>query len=385
MKTKLILPDLIELNKCPSFTIGRTKVGGNYPCFIVAEIGINFDGKFDQAIKLIETASEAKCSAVKFQMFRADKMYAKNPGQFRVSNGGRKDIWKIIKENELSKDWILRLKKFASEKGLEFFSSVCDEKSADIMNSFNIPAYKIASSELTHLPLLQYVAKKGKPIILSSGAATLAELIEAYETCLDAGNRQIAILHCIAEYPAPLNSLNLKIISTLRMTFPNVIVGFSDHSTDPVVAPNAAVSFGAKIIEKHITLNKNLPGADHAFALNPEELKSMVQEIRRTEKILIAKKKFRIEERIIGSGERKTFELERERRLFTFRSIFALKNISSGESFNRRNIAVLRPGNNFPGLHPKIFDVITNGFVAARDIPANKALEWPDILNQKSR
>ncbi len=203
--------------------IGKTKVGGNNPCFIVAEIGINFDGKYEQALSLIDVAKKASCNAVKFQLFKAGKMYTKNAGNFQIANGSQRDIIKIVKEGELPPEWIPKLKKYANDKGLEFFSTVCDEEGADILESYGVDAFKIASYEITHIPLLRHIAKKKKPIIFSSGGATLSEIKEALKVFQEEGNSEIALMHCIAKYPAPLEILNLKVIRSLRLNFPDLV------------------------------------------------------------------------------------------------------------------------------------------------------------------
>lgn len=359
--------------------IGKTKVGGDNPCFVTAEIGINFDGKYEQALKLIDVAADARCNAVKFQLFSATKMYAKNAGKHKNAKGEYDDIIEVVKKGELPVDWIPQLKKYAEEKGLEFFSTVCDEEKADVLEKYGVSAFKIASYEITHIPLLRHVARKKKPIIFSCGGAEIKEISEALDVFKEEGNNEIALLHCVAQYGAELESLNLGIITTLKSAFPDIIIGYSDHSSDSIVAPKTAVALGAKIIEKHITLDRNLPGPDHSFALNPDELKLMVKTIRKTEEKIKKGEEIEIDSKILGSSERKTFEQEKDRE-FTYRCVFAKKNIKKGDLFSQNNIAVLRPGENKRGLEPKYYELLIRGYRATRDIAENKSLTWDDVL-----
>lgn len=363
------------------FKIGKTKVGVNNPCFIVAEIGINFDGDFKKALKLIDSAANAGCSAVKFQLFRADEMYIKGTGEDKSGDGRKKDIYKIVKEGELSESWIPKLKTYANKKDLEFFSTVCEKVGVDVLEKYNPGAYKIASYEITHIPLLRHAAKTRKPIIFSSGDATLLEISEALEVFKKENNPKIALLHCIGSYPAPLENLNLNVIKTLSLAFPNVVIGYSDHSVDPTIAPQAAVALGAKIIEKHITLDKNSPGPDHIFALEPKELSLMVKIIRHTEGKLKKGENISIDEKILGTSEKKAYSKnEQMTKDFGYRCIFARKNIKKGGLFTEKNMIVLRPGNEKRGLHPRYYELLLNRYRASRDIKANVSIGWDDIL-----
>ncbi len=361
------------------FIIGKTKVGGSNPCFIVAEIGINFDSEYGNALKLIDVAAAAGCSAVKFQLFKAETMYTPKAGKYTTASGKKKDIVEIVKEGELPSLWIPRLRDFAKAKGLEFFVTTCDEKSTDILEKYGASAYKIASYEITHLPLLTYTAKNQKPMIFSSGGSNLSEIIEAMDAITKTGNHQIALMHCIGQYPAPLESLNLSVISLFRLAFPDVVIGYSDHSQDPVVAPRAVVALGAKIIEKHITLDKNLPGPDHMFALNPGELKLMVQAIRQAEKELQEGKKITIDPKLLGNSERKTLKGEESVRSFAYRCLFAKELIKKGERFSKKNVIVLRPGKTKRGLEPKYYQLL-QGHKATKKIAQFSPIQWDDVL-----
>lgn len=363
------------------FKIGKTKVGGNNPCFIVAEIGINFDGQYEKALKLIDVAAGAKCNAVKFQLFQADKMYIKSTGEDKSADGRKKNIYEIVKNSELPHEWIPKLKKYANGKGLEFFSTVCEVENVDILDAYHMPAFKIASYEITHIPLLRYVAKKKKPIIFSSGDATLLEISEALEVFKEENNHNIVLNHCIGNYPAPLENLNLNVIQTFKLAFPNLVIGYSDHSIGPITAPKAAVALGAKMIEKHITLNKHSPGPDHIFALNSKELSLMVKTIRDTEAKMNRGDTIKIDKKVLGTSEKKAYsKKEQMTRDFGFRCIFARKNIKKGQVFTKENLIVLRPGNEKRGLHPRYYELLLGGYRASSGIKADKSLTWDDVL-----
>lgn len=364
--------------------IGNKKVGGSNPCFIVAEIGINFDGKYEQALKLIDAAANAGCDAVKFQLFKAEKMYTENAGKYKIATGEKQDIIPIVKDGELPHTWIPDLKKYANSKNLVFFSSVCDEHSADVLEANNGAAYKMTSYGVTHIPLMKYAARKKKPVIFSCGGATLQETAEALYAIKGEGNNQIVLMHCIAKYPCPLNSVNLNVIKTLQFAFPDIVIGYSDHSSEPIEAPCAAAALGAKMIEKHITLDRKLPGPDHSFALDPTELKQMVSEIRKTEEMMKQGKKINIDPQLLGSSERKTYDIEKSVREFAFRTIFAIKNIKKGDALTKENIAVLRPGEKKRGLEPKYYGLLTEdgGCCATKNIPLGKSIQWDDVLSR---
>lgn len=301
----------------------RTKVGNKFvgeeePTFIIAEVGSNHDGNLQQAIRLIDIAAEAGVDAVKFQAFKADKLFNK------VKN---KDTVDKLEKLELPEEWYKELFDYTGKKGLIFLASVFDEDSADLLDNLGIVAYKVASYELTHIPLLEYIAKRNKPIILSTGMANESEVKEAVECIYSAGNRQVVILHCVSQYPAEPENINLKSLLTLKRIF-DCPIGFSDH-TETIYAPIAAVTLGAKVIEKHFTLDKSLPGPDHAYALEPEELKQMVTAIREVEKMS-------------GSEEIKPAESEINERKWR-RAIYAARDISKGTVIAKEMLMIVRP------------------------------------------
>lgn len=298
--------------------IGNKSVGEGEPTFIIAEAGSNHDGKLEQAKKLIDIAAESGADAVKFQTFKADKLFNK------ITN---KEIVDKLEILEVHKDWYEELLNYTDKKGLIFLSSAFDEDSADLLDSFGIAAYKVASYELTHIPLLEYIAEKNKPIILSTGMANESEVKEAVECIYSAGNRQVILLHCVSQYPAEPENVNLKSMLALKRIF-DCPVGFSDH-TETIYAPIAAVALGATVIEKHFTLDKSLLGPDHAYALEPDELKQMVTGIREVE-------------RMLGTGEIKPADSEINERAWR-RAIYAARDISEGTITTKDMLTIVRP------------------------------------------
>ncbi len=345
--------------------IGNKYIGEEYPCFIIAEAGANFKISDDSAInfkhalKLIDIAVDAKADAVKFQLYSAKKLYVKDSGSADYI-GKEKSIFEIIKEMELPKKWLPKLKDYCDKKGIIFLCTPFDEESVDELEKINIEAYKIASYSISHIPLLKYIAGKGKPIIISTGASNLVDIEKAINALRSEGNNQIAIMQCTAKYPAPLENINLRVIPMLKERF-NVTVGLSDHSREPFIAPMGAVALGAKIIEKHYTTDNNLPGPDHGFAILPDELKELVFNIRALETCL-------------GNKTKDVQQSEKELYSFCRRKIFASKDIKKGEIFTRENLIILRSGKKMGVLEPeKINEIIDK--VAKKDVKVNEPIQ----------
>jgi len=350
----------MKMNKI--IKIEKRQIGENYPCFIIAEAGSNHNGSLKRALSLIDVAVEAKVDAIKFQTFKAHKIYTEKAGMADYL-GNKKTIYQIIKEMEMPEEWIPQLAKYCKSKKIMFLSTPFDEESADILEKY-MPVYKIASYEMTDIPLIEHIAKKGKPIILSTGTADLAEVQKSVGAISKTGNKNLVLMQCTAKYPAPLDSVNIRSIVTMRQKF-NIPVGLSDHSREPDVAPMAAVALGANCIEKHFTLSNKLPGPDHKFAIEPKELVLMVRKIRQTEKAL-------------GSGKKVTLPVEQELRQFARRSVFSIGNIKKGDTFAKENIAVLRRGKVEASLHPEEYKTIL-GKSAKRDIAKNSSLSREDF------
>lgn len=343
--------------------IGQRLVGEGEPVFIIAEAGSNHDGKLEQAKKLIDIAAGAGADAVKFQSFLADKIVAKTRDRASYLDkivGKDDSMHDIFKKLEMPREWLKELIAYCKEKNIIFLSTPFDEEAVDILDELGVPAFKIASFELVHLPLLKYAARKGKPMIISTGMANLGEIEEALEAIYSAGNRQVIILHCGINYPPKFEDIHLRAMLTIKQAF-GVPVGYSDH-TSGITVPIAATALGAVVFEKHFTLDKTLPGPDHGFALNPEELKAMIKGIRETEKAL-------------GSPVKQMAPAEEELCAVARRSIFAGVDIPKGTVITEDMLVVLRPGT---GLKPKYLEVVA-GRTARVDIKAHDPITWDKI------
>ena len=358
--------------------IGGKKVSNATPVLIIAEAGINHDGKLEQAYELINVAAEAGADVVKFQLFTAAHMYPKTAGLYKTANGNQTEIYDLIESVELSEEWIPKLMDKCDECGVGFLCTTCDEDSTDILDRYGVDAFKIASGEITHLPLLKHTAKKGKTVIFSEGASKLYEIAEAIEVLERYGNGQIALLHCTAEYPANLKDCNIGVIRTYKRNFPEFIIGFSDHTEEPSLAPIQAIKAGAKIIEKHITLDKTLPGADHCFALEPNELRKMVKDIRYAEQNIMDIVE---NEEIFGRTDKVLLKGEEGLREYIHRGVFASRNIKAGELLSQDNASVLRPGNMGKGIAPKHYELLIEKHAKLnKDIEAYQPIRWEDVL-----
>ncbi len=342
--------------------IGERKVGPGHPCFVVAEAGSNHGGSLEQALALVDVAADAGADAVKFQLFRARKLYPRSAGRSDYL-GIAKPIYEIIREMEMPPEWLPRLAERARERGIVFFAAPFDEESADLLDPY-VPVFKVASYEMTHHPLLRHVAARGKPVILSTGTANLDEVARAVTAFAATGNDQLALLQCTAKYPAPLEALNVRALVTLRERF-GLPTGLSDHSRDPLVGPMTAVALGASIVEKHFTLSNRLPGPDHAFAVEPGELAEMVRRIREVE-------------RALGHGRKEALPEEEELRRFSRRYVYTTRAVAAGEPFTRENVAVLRAGKLPPGLPPEAFERVL-GARAARDLAPESPVTEDDL------
>ena len=317
--------------------IENKSIGEKNPCFIIAEAGVNHNGKLSLAKKLIEAAKEAGVDAIKFQTFKAENLVTKNTkmAKYQKRNTEREENQlEMLKRSELSYKDFIKLKKYCDKKKIIFLSTPHSEDAIDFLEPLT-PAYKIGSGDLTNIPFLKKIAKKKKPIILSTGMATLNEVKEAVKTIKKAGNNKIILLHCTTCYPCPFKEVNLKAILTLKKEF-NLPVGYSDHTLG-IVVPIMAVALGAAIIEKHFTLDKNLPGPDHKASLEPQELKEMVKLIRDTEKVL-------------GSNIKKPTKSEEKIKKVVRKSIVARVGIPKNTKITKDVLIIKRPGT---GIKPK--------------------------------
>src|SRR5208283_2124413 len=318
--------------------IGERSVGIGRPVYVVAELSANHNHDFDQAARIIQAAKQAGADAVKLQTYTPDTItMASDRPEFRVRGGTLWDgrtLHDLYAEAFMPWEWQPRLKMVAEELGMDCFSSAFDATAVDFLEEMNVPAHKVASFELVDIPLIQKMARTGKPLIVSTGMATVEEIEEALQSAREAGAAQIALLKCTSAYPAPAQEMNLRTIPEMARRFA-LPVGLSDH-TMGIAAPVAAVALGACIIEKHLTLSRSVPGPDSGFSLEPEEFKAMVDAVRTAEKAL-------------GEVQFGFSEKEEASRVFR-RSLFVVEDVKQGETFNAENVRSIRPGH---GLHPR--------------------------------
>lgn len=344
--------------------INGRHVGPGYPIYIIAEMSANHNQEFDQAVKLIHAAKEAGADAIKLQTYTPDTMTIDCDNEyFRIGEGtiwAGKTLYDLYKEAYTPWEWQPKLNELANDLGMDLFSSPFDKSAVDFLERMGVPAYKIASFELVDIPLIQYVAQTGKPMIMSTGMATLAEIDEAVQTAREAGATQIALLKCTSAYPALPEEMNLRTIPHMAEAF-GVPVGLSDHTLG-IAVPVAAVALGACIIEKHFTLSRSVPGPDSAFSLEPHEFKEMVDAIRTAEKAC-------------GRVSYTVTEREAASRIFR-RSLFVVKDMNAGDVFTEENIRSIRPGN---GLNTRYLSEIL-GRRAKEDIKAGSPASWELIL-----
>ena len=339
--------------------INNRSIGPKYPVYIVAEMSANHNQNFDQAVATIKAAKRAGADAIKLQTYTPDTMTLNCDTKYFKIKG---TIWEgqtlydLYKQAYTPWEWQPKLKKFAEEIKLDFFSTPFDETAVDFLEEMQVPAYKIASFESVDLPLIRKVAKTHKPIILSTGMASLAEIDEAVQTIKQAGGTKLILLKCTSAYPAPPEEMNLRTIPHLSKAF-GVPTGLSDHSMSLAV-PVAAVTLGACVIEKHFTLSRNELSPDSSFSLEPSEFKEMVNAVRTAEKA-------------IGEVYYSLTKSEKESRIFR-RSLFAVKYIKAGEKIVSSSIRSIRPGH---GLHTRHLNEII-GRRAKKDILPGTPLSW---------
>ena len=345
-----------------SFKILDKTVGAGEPTFIIAEAGSNHNGELALAHELIDVAADAQADAVKFQTFRAERLYPKSAGRSDYL-GVETSIYDIIKAMEMPYEWLPELRDHSHERGLAFLSTPFHEEAVELLDEY-VDAFKLASYELTHDPLLKDTASRGKPIILSTGACDLDDVEHAVTVLKEGGAKDIVLLQCTAAYPAPPTAANVRALVTLRDRF-GVPTGLSDHTRDATAAPMAAAALGAVVIEKHFTMSNDLDGPDHGFAVEPDELAALVAGVRRVEAVL-------------GDGDKSVLDAEQELYTFARRSIFTTGPIAAGEAFSRANVDVLRAGKLGKGLQPSELRRVLNA-VATRDLPAEIPLQASDV------
>lgn len=342
-----------------NFSIGKRKVGKGFGVYVVAEMSANHNQDFNQAVKIIHAAKEAGADAVKLQTYTPDTITFDCDNDYFCIKGTvweGKNLYELYGEAYTPWEWQPKLKKITNDLGVDLFSTPFDHTAVDFLEKMDVSVYKVASFELVDIPLLRKIAQTGKPIIMSTGMASLAEIDEAVRAIREAGGNQLALLKCTSAYPAPPDEMNLRTIPHLAEAF-SVPTGLSDHTLG-IAVPVAAVALGACIIEKHFTLSRKEPGPDSAFSLEPHEFKEMVDAIRTAEKA-------------IGKISYEITEKQKESRRFR-RSLFVVKDTKMGEEFTQENVKSIRPGF---GLHPRYLSDLY-GKAAKKDIKKGTPLKW---------
>ncbi len=352
----------IKMSNLRPVKIGNKVVGDGHSCYIVAEIGSNFDRSLDKAKKLIRLAKECGADAAKFQSFKTEYLISKSGFEKRqgYQSKWKKSVWDMYKDAELPRTWHKELSQYAKKIGIHFFTSAWDNEAVDLLEKLNSPAIKIGSGDLTHHDLLRYAASKNRPILLATGISEMNEVEDAVRVIKSTGNNKIILMHSVVQYPSPVQYSNLRILDTLRKKFA-LNVGYSDHSLGSLVAL-ASVVLGACVIEKHFTTNPKLKGPDHGHAMDPNSFRDMIQSIRLLEKAM-------------GDGIKKIEPVEKETRIIMRRGLWTTKEIKKGEKFTRENMKALRPNK---GISASKFNRVI-GKTAKRNYKAYESFKITDF------
>lgn len=342
-----------------SIKVGKTTIGENYPTYIIAEMSANHAGSLERAKEIVWAAKEAGADCIKVQTYTPDTITIDCDNKyFQIGNGTWKgeNLYQLYKKAYTPWEWQRDIKEETEKAGIDFFSTPFDTTAVDFLEELGVDFYKIASFEVVDIPLIRYTAQKGKPIIVSTGMASLGEISDAVKTIRDEGNNQIALLRCASAYPAITDEMNLKTMKNMKETF-DVCVGLSDHSLGSVGAVTA-VAMGANVIEKHFCISRDIDNPDSSFSMEPEEFRKMVLDVRQTEKAV---------------GKIKYGPTEQEKSSIVFRkSIFVTKDIKAGEKLTPDNVRVIRPGY---GMAPKYYDEVI-GQVAIKNIMRGTPLDF---------
>jgi len=344
--------------------IGSKTIGENYPTYFIAEIGANFDKNIDKAKRLIDAAKASGADCAKFQTFSTPKIVSEG-GFSRMQLKGVHGSWgrtvsDVFKDAEFPVEWHKEIADYCKEVGIDFSTSPYYKEAVDLCVELDVPFIKIGSGEVTWLEMLKYIASKGKPVMLATGDATLAEIDEAVRAIESTGNKDLVLMQCITNYPSKIESANVNVLKTYQSAF-NVLTGYSDHAPGHVVAL-ASVVIGGRVIEKHFTLSKKDIGPDHPHSMEPQEFKFMVDSIREVE-------------RALGSTRKEVVEEEGETVFVQRRCLYAKNNIKAGQVITEADIDVLRPA---LGILPKYKDVIV-GKLCKIDIEAGQPLFWENF------
>lgn len=328
--------------------IGKRLVGDGQPAYIIGEVGSNHDGSIERAKEYIKALKEIGCDAVKFQSFTAKGLFNKAVNE---------TVFKILDEVTFKREWHAELKKYADSLDIDFLSTPFDEEAADLLDSLGINAMKIASGDVTDIPLIRYIAKKNKPIIMATGMANLGEIEEALNAISEEGNREVILLQCVGLYPTEYKYSNIDAMVTMKNVF-KLPVGYSDHSAGDVV-PLGAVAKGACVIEKHVTFSRDEKGPDHFFAMTVAEFGEMIRKIRNLELAL-------------GDGRKRPNEVEEKEKTGARRCLVANRDIKQGSILETGMLDIVRPEK---GIQPKYLDKVI-GKTAKVDIKCGESIQW---------
>lgn len=333
------------------------------PVFIIAEAGVNHNGSLDLALKLVDAAKESGADAVKFQTFQAELLATRSAHkaayQERMTSDSESQF-DMLRRLELDAAAHQEIRQHCRKVGIQFMSSPFDEQSADLLESLDVPIFKVPSGEITNLPFLEHLARKGRPLIVSTGMSTLAEVEEAVRVVQAAGATQLTLLHCVTEYPAPYDQINLRAMQTLKTAF-GLPVGYSDHTPGIEIAI-AATALGAEVIEKHFTLDRSLSGPDHAASLEPAELAGMVRSIRHVEAAL-------------GNGIKTPAPCELTNMSVARKSVVAARELCAGHQLASGDLVIKRPGN---GISPSLLPALI-GRTLRMSLAKDQVISWDDM------
>lgn len=347
--------------------LGKRIVGGEQPSrpYIIAEAGVNHEGDIEKAKLMIRQAASAGADAIKFQTYKAESLASKYaPAYWDTTKETTQSQYRLFKKyDRFWREEFETLANYAAKFGLDFLSTPFDFEGVDILEDL-VPAYKVASADITNYPLLKYIASKGKPILLSTGASTISEIYRALEVITEQGNDQVVLLHCVLNYPTPLENANLGMIWHMKRVFPDYVIGYSDHTLPKYSKEILLVAWllGAQVIEKHFTFDKSLPGNDHYHAFDEQDLREFIK---------------RVEFTLQSMGNFKKHYLPEEEmsRLYARRSLVAVRSIKKGEKLSRYDIAIKRPGT---GIPPALLDFVV-GAEALRDIKEDEVITFDAI------
>jgi N,N'-diacetyllegionaminate synthase len=343
--------------------IGNRRIGKNNPCFIIAEAGVNHNGELEKALELVSIAKKSGADAVKFQLFNAAEQVSKHTvnAPYQRKGSGKQTMVEMAKSYDLPWNKHKEIADYCKNIGIMYMCSAFDPRAVDyLLTDLKGSCIKVGSGELTNYPLLQYMSETGKPIILSTGMCTLDDVTGAVDCIQSNGSSPLILLHCVSNYPAEEKDINIKAMNTLEKEF-QIPVGYSDH-TEGDSASIAAIAMGACVIEKHFTIDKSLPGPDHAMSLEPIELEAFVNVIRKTETIL-------------GDGIKKPTLEEEDMKIYARRSVVSSKPIQKADKIDSSNITLKRPAT---GIDPRSIDKIIGKRVIV-DIPADQPITWDMI------